>query len=77
MASAVSLNIDFYAVVAARVVPADLNLARQAATFEATKKMSYGDCFAAALAKSRKAELVTGDKEFKQVEGDAKVVWIG
>ena len=44
---------------------------------KATKKMSYTDCFAAGLAKLRKAELVTGDKEFKQVEGDVKILWIG
>ncbi|MDO9541194.1 MAG: type II toxin-antitoxin system VapC family toxin, partial [Kiritimatiellia bacterium] len=42
-------------------VEADLVLARQAAIYKATKKMSYADCFAAALAKIRKAELVTGD----------------
>ena len=58
------------------VVPADLELARQAAVFKATKKMSYADCFAAALAKLRKAELVTGDKEFKQIEGDVRILWI-
>ena len=58
------------------VIPADLELARQAALFKATKKMSYADCFAAALAKLRKAELVTGDREFKQVEGEVKVLWI-
>jgi predicted nucleic acid-binding protein len=38
--------------------------------------MSYADCFAAALAKLRKAELVTGDEEFKQVEGEIKIRWI-
>jgi len=58
------------------IIPADLELARQAAVFKATKKMSYADCFAAALAKWRKAELVTGDKEFKQVEGEVKILWI-
>jgi ribonuclease VapC len=58
------------------VIPADLELARQAAEFKATKKMSYADCFAAALAKLHKAELVTGDKEFKQVEGPVKILWI-
>jgi len=58
------------------VIPADLELARQAAEFKATKKMSYADCFAAALAKLHKAELVTGDKEFKQVEGHVKILWI-
>ena len=58
------------------VIPADLELARQAAEFKAKKKMSYADCFAAALAKSKKAELVTGDKEFKQVEREVKILWI-
>ena len=58
------------------VVPADMDLARQAAEFKATKKMSYADCFAAALAKLRKAELVTGDKEFRQVEREVRILWI-
>lgn len=58
------------------IVPADLDLTRQAATFKSSKKMSYADCFAAALAKLRKAELVTGDKEFRQVEGELKILWI-
>ncbi len=58
------------------IIPADLDLTRQAAEFKAAGKMSYADCFAAALAKLRKAELVTGDKEFKQVEGAVKVLWI-
>lgn len=59
-----------------QVVPADLDLAKQAAQFKAVKKMSYADCFAAALAKQRKAELVTGDKEFKEVEGEVKILWL-
>ena len=58
------------------IISADLELARQAAEFKATKKMSYADCFAAALAKLRKAELVTGDKEFRQVEREVKILWI-
>jgi predicted nucleic acid-binding protein len=32
------------------------------------KKMSLADCFAAALAKREKAEVYTGDPEFKTVE---------
>jgi ribonuclease VapC len=59
-----------------QILDADLDLAKQAALFKGTKKMSYADSFAAALAKERKAELVTGDKEFKQVEGEVKVLWI-
>lgn len=58
------------------IVPADLDLAKQAAIFKSSKKMSYADCFAAALSKLRKAELVTGDKEFKQVEGELKIQWL-
>lgn len=60
-----------------QVIPADLELAKQAAEFKSSKKMSYADCFAAALAKVRKTELVTGDKEFKQVEGEVKIQWLG
>jgi len=59
-----------------QIIPADVELAKEAAEFKATKKMSYGDCFAAAAAKLNKAELVTGDKEFKQVDGDVKILWI-
>jgi len=54
----------------------DLQLVREAARLKASKKMSYADCFAAALAKSRKAELVTGDPEFKEVERDVKIMWL-
>jgi len=59
-----------------QVVPVELDLTKQAAEFKAFKRMSYGDCFAAALAKLRKAELVTGDEEFKQVEKEVKILWI-
>ena len=58
------------------LVSADLEVAKQAAIFKASKKMSYADCFAAALAKCRRVELVTGDKEFKQVEPDVKIMWL-
>jgi predicted nucleic acid-binding protein len=44
-----------------------MELAKKGAELKASKKMSYADGFAAALARLRKAELVTGDKEFKQV----------
>src|SRR4030095_3301087 len=58
------------------IVPADLDLAKQAAIFKSSKKMSYADCFAAALAKHRRVELVTGDEEFKEVEKDVKILWL-
>jgi predicted nucleic acid-binding protein len=58
------------------IVDADWQLTRQAAVFKASGNIAYGDCFAAALAKNRKAELITGDKEFKAVEGEIKISWI-
>jgi predicted nucleic acid-binding protein len=57
-------------------VSEDLALARQAALYKATRKMSYADCFAAATAKIKNAELVTGDPEFKEVEGEIKINWL-
>jgi ribonuclease VapC len=54
----------------------DLTLAQQAAIFKATHKLSYADCFAAALAKAKNAELVTGDPEFKVVEQEIKIHWL-
>ena len=59
-----------------QIIPVDLELAKQAALFKSSKKMSYAGCFAAALAKLRKVELVTGDEDFKEVGGEVKIVWI-
>jgi predicted nucleic acid-binding protein len=57
------------------IVGADLHLTKQAAIFKATCKMSYADCFGAALAKIRNAEFVTGDPEFKPLEKEIKINW--
>jgi predicted nucleic acid-binding protein len=58
------------------LVDADLHLAKQAALYKATNKMSYADAFAAALAKIKNAELVTGDAEFKPLEKEIKINWL-
>ena len=55
---------------------ADWKLAREAARFKAKGKLSFADCFAAALAKENRADLVTGDAEFKQVESEIKIRWL-
>jgi ribonuclease VapC len=60
---------------AIEVVDADWQLTHQAAMFKVHGNISYGDCFAGALAKNRRAELVTGDKEFKSLEGEIKIAW--
>jgi predicted nucleic acid-binding protein len=56
--------------------PADRRLADMAADFKSRHKMSLADAFAAALAKERKTELVTGDPEFKALEKDIKINWL-
>ena len=58
------------------VVTADLAMAELAAEYKAAHKMSLADAFAAALAKQRKAELVTGDPEFKAVQREIKIGWL-
>ena len=58
------------------LIDADKNLTREAARTKTTKRMAYADCFAVALARLKKAELYTGDSEFKLVEKDIKVVWL-
>jgi ribonuclease VapC len=54
----------------------DLKMTRQAAIYKATYRVAYADAFAAALAKERKAELVTGDPEFKPLEKELKINWL-
>ena len=58
------------------LVEADLHLAKQAAIYKAGNKLSYADAFAAALAKIKSAELVTGDAEFKPLEKEIKIHWL-
>jgi len=59
------------------IVDADLALSEAAAEFKAANKMSLADAYAAALTKAKKAELVTGDPEFKPLEGVLKnIVWL-
>ncbi len=57
------------------IVDADLELTRTAAELRAEHKLPYSDCFAAALATSRKASLATSDKDFASVEKDLDILW--
>lgn len=58
------------------IVDADWSLTRQAAAYKMRGNISYADCYTAALAKLRKGDVVTGDKEFEVLENDVKVVWL-
>lgn len=58
------------------VVPADKDLAELAAGYKAAGLLALADGFAAALAKLRKAELVTADYFFKAVEKEIEITWL-
>jgi predicted nucleic acid-binding protein len=64
----VALPIEFH--------PATRELGDIAADFKARFKISLADAFAAALAKEKKAELITGDPEFKPLEKEIKINWL-
>lgn len=55
---------------------ADWTLTQEAARFKSQNKMSYADAFAAALAKVKKADLITGDTEFRPLDGEIKISWV-
>jgi predicted nucleic acid-binding protein len=57
-------------------VPVDRDLAEAAALLKNSHKLGLADAFAAALAKNKKAELVTADHEFKSVEKEIKINWL-
>jgi predicted nucleic acid-binding protein len=58
-------------------VDADWELAHSAAQFKAHYKMSFADCFAAALTLQKEAVLVTGDREFEPLEKKITIQWCG
>jgi predicted nucleic acid-binding protein len=57
-------------------VPVDRELAEIAALLKNEHGLGLADAFAAALAKQKKAELVTTDHEFKSVEKEIKINWL-
>jgi predicted nucleic acid-binding protein len=57
-------------------VPAGWELTRIAADFKARFRLAYANCFAAALAKLHRAELVTGDPEFRQLGKEVSIRWL-
>jgi len=55
---------------------ANWTLAHEAGAFKSKYKMSFADCFAAALTKHKNALLLTGDPEFKQVQSQITIDWL-
>ena len=58
------------------IISADRQMAMVAGEYKSRGGISYADCFAAALAKLNTAVVITGDKEFKEVEDDVNIFWI-
>ena len=57
------------------LVAAGYDLTKLAAELRAEHKLSYADCFAAALASDRKASLATSDADFAKVERRLNLLW--
>jgi predicted nucleic acid-binding protein len=60
-----------------RTVLPDEETVIEAARLKSTRRLSYADSFAAALARREKAVLVTGDPELRQMADVLEVEWIG
>jgi len=59
------------------IIEADKNLTLEAARIKARYPIAYADCFALALAKLKRAELLTGDPEFKKAARErVKIRWL-
>ena len=58
------------------LVEADRSLTLEAAGLKGRFKIAYADCFAAALARQLKAQVLTGDREFKKLEKEIRIEWI-
>jgi ribonuclease VapC len=61
---------------AIEVVDVDRALALVAARLKATTRVGYADCFAAALAQSLDAAVLTGDPDFRRLEGAVAIEWL-
>ncbi|WP_088882774.1 type II toxin-antitoxin system VapC family toxin [Thermococcus sp. P6] len=58
------------------IVPADERLSLIAGRIKAFHRLSYADAFAVATALDLNATLLTGDDEFRSVEGIIEVEWL-
>jgi predicted nucleic acid-binding protein len=58
------------------IVGVDMELGKSAASLKAEHNLPYADCFAAALAQSRKGALVTSDKKFQRATPALKILWV-
>ena len=62
---------------AIEIVDANWEITQSAAKYNTKNGISYPSCFAVAIAKKRRGEIVTGNPEFKVLEKEVKILWIG
>jgi ribonuclease VapC len=55
---------------------ANWEITQEAARFKSKNRMSYADCYAAALTKLKKGVLVTGDNEFRALDDQIGIHWV-
>ncbi len=60
-----------------RIVDGNRETERRAALVFRNARLSYAASHAAARAMQENAELVTGDPEFRRIENEVKIRWIG
>jgi PIN domain nuclease of toxin-antitoxin system len=58
-----------------QIVDADFDLTKLAASFRAEYKLPYADCFAAALARTLKAAVLTSDRGFSLIQKQVAIVF--
>lgn len=58
------------------VIEADRRLTFAAVHIKANYPLAYADCFSIALAPDKAATVLTGDSEFRAVEGLATIEWL-
>lgn len=59
-----------------RLVFPDEDLFIEAARVKGKYAIALSDCFIAALAKKLKAQILTGDPDFKMIEKEIKIIWL-
>lgn len=59
-----------------KLIESDRSLTLAAAQFKGKYRITYADCFAAALAVQHNAILLTGDPEFKALESEIQIAWL-
>ena len=59
-----------------QIISADLEITKFAAELHVKYKLPYADCFAAAVSKTWKAQLLTSDQDFAKVKSEIEILFL-